>query len=504
MNKSEALKLFDLVEPYTDKDLRKSYLKLSKKFHPDVNGSCDAEEIMKKINEAKDILSDFSKDNVTRPTNVKDFHEELVIELKSILFGVNKSDVYYDRIYQVISRFENINLSNKNSNDINREYEKTKNEILDIYHEIKSFFFLKHGISQNFSDESNLFVSLKGFYHHLNKIKDSFEFDVVRQIVKNEIYEKFGNERFYLYLKDKIDEICLNELKEEFDITNVKEKVNVISSKVRILFIKYNDALQVINIINLILESIDNEKVKQAINLKIKNFNYIDNHAKLYELLIELALQKNIDAKQYSLLKLYVFEKYSCNIELLQRMLKDVDLVFNGFLDTQIYNIILKKNYTSLEKYDETINKYLNNKSIVFVKKKLVIGDICNIGIITDIRNGVVILQNDKYTWSVEYKYLLSNFETLDSFLRNNDFIGELVNNDKEILLYSNGVTALYLVLHDDQLVFRHFDRQRGDKIDYPDINKYGERVFVRNVVCQSLENKIDDKIKRKRKKYGL
>ena len=37
MEREEALKLFALSEAYTDKDLRKTYLKLSKKYHPDVN-----------------------------------------------------------------------------------------------------------------------------------------------------------------------------------------------------------------------------------------------------------------------------------------------------------------------------------------------------------------------------------------------------------------------------------------------------------------------------------
>lgn len=63
MEREEALKLFALSEAYTDKDLRKTYLKLSKKYHPDINNSQDAEEMMKKINEARDVLSSFTFSN---------------------------------------------------------------------------------------------------------------------------------------------------------------------------------------------------------------------------------------------------------------------------------------------------------------------------------------------------------------------------------------------------------------------------------------------------------
>ena len=56
MTSKEALKLFDFQEYYTEESLRKKYLELSKKFHPDINNSQDAEEIMKKINCAYDIL----------------------------------------------------------------------------------------------------------------------------------------------------------------------------------------------------------------------------------------------------------------------------------------------------------------------------------------------------------------------------------------------------------------------------------------------------------------
>ena len=42
-------------------EIKKSYRKLAKKYHPDRNKSANAEETIKKINEAFEILSDRKK-----------------------------------------------------------------------------------------------------------------------------------------------------------------------------------------------------------------------------------------------------------------------------------------------------------------------------------------------------------------------------------------------------------------------------------------------------------
>lgn len=77
------------------------------------------------------------------------------------------------------------------------------------------------------------------------------------------------------------------------------EKACNINNKVELLFIKYQDAIQVINKIKLVLKSIHNSNLTKAIETEILSFNfeYINNYAKIHELLIDIALQKNIDAK---------------------------------------------------------------------------------------------------------------------------------------------------------------------------------------------------------------
>ena len=53
MNYNEALKLFGFTGNFTKEELKKRFLKLSKKYHPDLNGD---EEMMKKINSAYEVL----------------------------------------------------------------------------------------------------------------------------------------------------------------------------------------------------------------------------------------------------------------------------------------------------------------------------------------------------------------------------------------------------------------------------------------------------------------
>lgn len=57
MDYSEALKLFGFTGNFTKEELKKRYLELSKKYHPDLNGD---EEMMKKINSAYEVLKSYS------------------------------------------------------------------------------------------------------------------------------------------------------------------------------------------------------------------------------------------------------------------------------------------------------------------------------------------------------------------------------------------------------------------------------------------------------------
>ena len=62
MDYSEALKLFGFTGNFTKEELKKRFLKLSKKYHPDLNSeSTNSTEITKLLNEAYNVLKDPEK-----------------------------------------------------------------------------------------------------------------------------------------------------------------------------------------------------------------------------------------------------------------------------------------------------------------------------------------------------------------------------------------------------------------------------------------------------------
>lgn len=203
MEREEALKLFALSEAYTDKDLRKTYLKLSKKYHPDVNNSQDAEEMMKKINEARDVLSSFTFSNSSQSFDLKKFHKELVVKLKNKLQGANQNDEYLKEIKQIIIEFENISLNNKCKDDISNEYVKASNKILDVFSKIKQNFFKKYNIPVQYSYHTIFFNNLGELYEWLNKINDEFKLENLKQKIINSIQEQFINKKYYKHLEKK-------------------------------------------------------------------------------------------------------------------------------------------------------------------------------------------------------------------------------------------------------------------------------------------------------------
>ena len=128
MEYNEALKLLKLNEGFTDKELKKSYLKMSKVYHPDLNGD---EEMMKKINEARDVLANETSIYVTKSSI--NYQEELVNRLKNKLAYASVDDINYIKINKVIKDFINIDIDGNKNIDLYQEYIKAESKIMDIY-----------------------------------------------------------------------------------------------------------------------------------------------------------------------------------------------------------------------------------------------------------------------------------------------------------------------------------------------------------------------------------
>lgn len=119
MDYSEALKLFGFTGNFTKEELKKRYLELSKKYHPDLNGD---EEMMKKINLAYEVLKNDSFQYKTAKEQIN--YEELMESLikydklekklgtyasKTFYFSNTLEFKYANEIEKVIKNFIGLN-----------------------------------------------------------------------------------------------------------------------------------------------------------------------------------------------------------------------------------------------------------------------------------------------------------------------------------------------------------------------------------------------------------
>ncbi len=63
--RKDYYKVLGVSRDATNKEIRKAYLKMALKYHPDKNKSDNADEKFKEVAEAYDVLSDSELDNLT-------------------------------------------------------------------------------------------------------------------------------------------------------------------------------------------------------------------------------------------------------------------------------------------------------------------------------------------------------------------------------------------------------------------------------------------------------
>lgn len=57
---------------------------------------------------------------------------------------------------------------------------------------------------------------------------------------------------------------------------------------------------------------------------------------------------------------------------------------------------------------------------------------------------------------------------------------------------------------NDGTLVFKDFDKDHGNKINHPDVNKYEDFCVMKKEIYELLNDEMERKFERRRKKYGL
>lgn len=180
MDYSEALKLFGFTCNFTKEELKKRFLELSKKYHPDLNGD---EEMMKKVNSAYEVLK--SCNSQYKTAKKQDNYDELLIKhynkLKEKL-GANASKTIYlsdtlefkyaNAIDDVIKTFT----LEKTTQLINFKYYVAAGSIKDLFKSYKNEILKnvpKFWISKFEPINDN--CSFDAYVNEVNKIRTKYE-----------------------------------------------------------------------------------------------------------------------------------------------------------------------------------------------------------------------------------------------------------------------------------------------------------------------------------------
>ena len=474
----EALEILKLSEEFNDEDLKKAYKSASKIYHPDLGGST---EMMQKVNEAYELLLKEPRYiHITKSDNTINYHEEWVMQLKEKLADAKENDPNYIEIMKIIKDFENMNITGMTLIDIHREFVNANKKILDIFYEIKRKFFKDNYISKDFKYDIDFTSTLTKLYFDLEKTKYEFDHYVYSSIVISEVVKKNIDNFYYKFLEDKVMEICNQVCKDYFDSKSILDKINIINNKVNRLYVIYEDSLNVID--NLMMVS-NNEVIKREIDRM--NNDYYSNYGRLNELLVSVySSKKKKDIRKSIKIKEYVTRKYMGNNELLRRMLLDIHYVNIGIIKEDVLDVILDRNYENVNEYNDAVYKCISKSDIIFVNNKLITNYSTCIGVLQSEYDEKV---NFGGKW-ISKEYFYDHYESLSMMLRDAEFIGEVLNNG-DVLLYTNNIFAIYK--GNDGIYFKYFDKSRGKRINHPDIDKYKNKLILRNEIIEFLNNEV-------------
>lgn len=242
MDYSEALKLFGFTGNFTKEELKKRFLKLSKKYHPDLNGD---EEMMKKVNSAYEVLKSCISQYKT--AKKQDNYNELLIKYynklkekvgtyasKTVYLSDTLEFKYANAIDDVIKTFT----LEKTTQLINFKYYVVAGSIKDLF---KSY---KNEILKNVPEfwiskfePINDNCSFDAYVNEVNKIRTKYE--KVDKNLDKIILSMFKDKKVNSKILEEIvalKEIILKEIADE-KIT-IEDGINKLQAEIKTRILK--------------------------------------------------------------------------------------------------------------------------------------------------------------------------------------------------------------------------------------------------------------------------
>lgn len=242
MDYSEALKLFGFTSNFTKEELKKRFLKLSKKYHPDLNGD---EEMMKKVNSAYEVLKSCTSQYKT--AKKQDNYDELLIKYynkvkekvgayasKTVYLSDTLEFKYANAVDDVIKTFT----LEKTTQLINFKYYVVAGSIKDLF---KSY---KNEILKNVPEfwiskfePINDDCSFDAYVNEVNKIRTKYEKvdKNLDKIILSMFKDKKVNSKILEEIAD-LKEIILKEIVRE-KIT-LDDGINRLQAEIRVRILK--------------------------------------------------------------------------------------------------------------------------------------------------------------------------------------------------------------------------------------------------------------------------
>lgn len=402
MNYNEALNLFGFTGSFTEESLRKKYLELSKKYHPDMGGS---DEMMKKVNAAYVALKGKS---------------------------TNYDLTYFNSLKEKLQKF----VSKKVYESGSAEYECV-NKINEL---VNSFAYISNKVILN-SAYNNILAKI-------NSVLSEY-----RKTVLNNIPEKFLK-KYDNNIADCIDEFIkkVNVIKKDYEnientLNNVVQSLDITinaSTLEKIIGIKETILNDIIDnnvsledgtnkfrceIMTMIMqkEALDKE-LEETYNAILVNFNARMKELKFTD---NEQIQTSLDILREALAKLQLVKENKLNKETLSS-LKTIDFKVN----VDFENVEDKNDNQENDNYEIFITRDSNKDIPEFVIKLFKDGEFIHFlrKFINDSQKNEV----DEFLTSESNFY--EKYMRLDEFLDNAEFINKFYND-----YYGNGRLALYL-----------------------------------------------------------
>ena len=275
MNYSEALNLFGFTGGFTEENLRKKYLELSKKYHPDMGGS---DEMMKKINAAYDTLKGKSINCDSPYFNT--LKEELQVYVSKKLYEAGSAE---EKCVNKINKIVNSLPLTSDKNVLYSEYISILSCIdfiladyrQEVYHDIPDKFLKKYSNESNPKTIDEYIEKVRGVKADYMKIESAL--DEVVQYIANKV--SITVEMKIYEMKDAI----LNDIID--DKISLQDGVNRLRRAILILFTPEEFEKEILEAYDALMDSY----------AKMKDLNSDD-----YE-----QIQSNLDAFRNAIAKLY-------------------------------------------------------------------------------------------------------------------------------------------------------------------------------------------------------